>query len=70
MLSDRNYKSMLLEYVQAQKLPSPRYVTVNEEGPNHARTFSVEVLAATPHKAAVQANPRKKPNRRLRCRRW
>lgn len=44
MLADTNYKSMLLEYVQAQKLPSPRYVTVNEEGPNHARTFSVEVL--------------------------
>jgi ribonuclease III len=44
MLSDTNYKSMLLEFVQARKLPAPRYVTVNEEGPNHARTFSVEVL--------------------------
>ena len=43
MLSDKNYKSMLLEYVQAKKMPSPRYVTVLEEGPNHARTFSVEV---------------------------
>jgi ribonuclease III len=44
MLSDTNYKSMLLEYVQARKIASPRYVTVNEEGPNHNRTFSVEVL--------------------------
>jgi ribonuclease-3 len=43
MLSDKNYKSMLLEFVQAKKMPSPRYITVQEEGPNHARTFSVEV---------------------------
>ncbi|MEI8134748.1 MAG: ribonuclease III [bacterium] len=44
MLSDTNYKSMLLEYVQSQKMGVPRYVTVSEEGPNHARIFSVEVL--------------------------
>ncbi len=43
MLSDTNYKSMLLEYAQSQKLGVPRYTTVGEEGPNHARTFSVEV---------------------------
>jgi len=44
MLSDTNYKSMLLEYAQGNKLGVPRYITVSEEGPNHARTFSVEVL--------------------------
>lgn len=44
MLSDTNYKSMLLEYAQSQKLGVPRYMTVGEEGPNHARIFSVEVL--------------------------
>jgi ribonuclease-3 len=43
MLSDKNYKSMLLEFVQARKMASPRYMTVLEEGPNHARTFSVDV---------------------------
>lgn len=43
MLSDTNYKSMLLEFSQAQKLGVPRYITTNEEGPNHARIFSVEV---------------------------
>jgi ribonuclease-3 len=43
MLSDKNYKSMLLEFVQSKKMSSPRYITVLEEGPNHARTFSVEV---------------------------
>ena len=44
MLSDKNYKSMLLELVQSKKLSSPKYVTVHEEGPNHARTFSVDVM--------------------------
>lgn len=44
MLSDTNYKSMLLEYAQGNKLGVPRYITVSEDGPNHARTFSVEVL--------------------------
>ncbi|HZK76291.1 MAG TPA: ribonuclease III [Candidatus Kapabacteria bacterium] len=44
MLSDKNYKSMLLEFVQSKKLSSPRYVTMKEEGPNHARTFSVDVM--------------------------
>ena len=44
MLPDTNYKSMLLEYVQSQKMGVPRYITVSEEGPNHARVFSVEVM--------------------------
>ena len=46
MLSDKNYKSMLLEFVQSKRLASPRYLTVNEEGPNHARTFSVDVMVS------------------------
>jgi ribonuclease-3 len=46
MLSDKNYKSMLLEFVQSKKLSSPKYITVNEEGPNHARTFSVDVIVS------------------------
>lgn len=50
MLSDRNYKSILLEFVQARKLSSPKYLTVREAGPNHARTFSVEVhVSGTKH---------------------
>jgi ribonuclease-3 len=46
MLSDKNYKSMLLEFVQSKRLASPRYLTVSEEGPNHARTFSVDVMVS------------------------
>jgi len=44
MLSDTNYKSMLLEFVQSEKMGVPRYVTVSEDGPNHARILNVEVM--------------------------
>lgn len=59
MLSDTNYKSMLLEYVQARKMASPRYVTVNEEGPNHNRTFSVEVLINNTSSGAGEGKSKK-----------
>lgn len=42
-LNDQNYKSQLLEYVQANKLSNPRYEVVKEEGPQHAKTFTVQV---------------------------
>jgi ribonuclease-3 len=41
--SDENYKSMLLEYAQANGFGVPRYMIVKEEGPDHDRTFTVEV---------------------------
>jgi len=39
-----NFKSMLLEYTQAQKLSIPDYIVINEHGPDHDKTFEVEVL--------------------------
>ena len=39
-----NYKSALLEYTQAERLPLPNYKLVNETGPGHNRTFEVKVL--------------------------
>jgi len=42
--SDENYKSMLLEYSQANSLGIPRYNIIKEEGPDHDRTFTVEVI--------------------------
>jgi ribonuclease III len=57
--SDTNYKSMLLEFAQGKKLGVPRYITVNEEGPNHARTFSVEVLVAGVVQGAGQGRSKK-----------
>lgn len=40
---DENYKSQLLEYVQAKGMGSPRYLTIHQQGPDHDRTFTVEV---------------------------
>ena len=37
-----NYKSRLLEYVQANALPNVKYVVVDQEGPDHAKIFKVE----------------------------
>jgi ribonuclease-3 len=41
---DENYKSLLLEYAQGHGLGVPRYMIVKEEGPDHDRTFTVDVL--------------------------
>jgi ribonuclease-3 len=41
--ADDNYKSMLLEHAQARGLGTPRYAIVKEEGPDHDRTFTVDV---------------------------
>jgi len=38
-----DYKSALQEMAQALKLPPPRYFLVAEEGPEHSKTFTVEV---------------------------
>jgi ribonuclease III len=41
---DKNHKSLLLEYVQAQGMSHPTYRVASEEGPDHAKTFSVDVV--------------------------
>lgn len=41
--SARNYKSDLQELSQVKKLPLPVYRSVEEHGPDHAKTFVVEV---------------------------
>ena len=38
-----DYKSALQEVAQALKLPQPRYSIIEERGPEHAKTFLVEV---------------------------
>ncbi|MGA2880444.1 MAG: ribonuclease III [Bryobacteraceae bacterium] len=38
-----DYKSALQEVAQSRKLPQPRYAIVEERGPEHAKTFLVEV---------------------------
>ncbi len=38
-----NFKSVLQELAQSRKLPQPRYTIVSERGPEHSKTFTVEV---------------------------
>lgn len=41
--SNQNYKSMLLEYCQAEDLGMPNYIVIAEDGPDHDKTFTIEV---------------------------
>lgn len=43
-MMDDNFKSALLEYAQANSLEIPKYYVIHEEGPEHNRRFTVEVL--------------------------
>ena len=43
---DKNFKSALLELAQARGLGAPRYNLLKEEGPDHDRTFTIEVLVS------------------------
>jgi ribonuclease III len=40
----KDYKSSLQEYVQAKGSASPEYQVVSEAGPDHAKSFTIEVL--------------------------
>jgi len=61
LMVDHNYKSLLLEKVQSQGKPSPYYNILNEEGPDHEKTFTVgvyvedELLACGTGKSKKQA---------------
>lgn len=39
-----NFKSLLLEYAQARGWPQPYYRVVSEEGPSHAKVFTVDAV--------------------------
>ncbi len=43
LLTDDNYKSLLIEYTQGIGIGVPRYEVINKEGPDHDQTFTVEV---------------------------
>lgn len=40
----QNYKGELLEYIQKQHLPMPKFITKKETGPDHKKTYTVAVL--------------------------
>lgn len=43
VMQDTNYKSILLESVQAEGKESPRYIVLDEIGPDHDKTFTIGV---------------------------
>lgn len=43
----RDFKSTLQEKVQSQGLPTPEYYVLSEAGPDHQKTFVVEVRVST-----------------------
>ncbi len=57
--SDENYKSMLLEYSQSKGLGIPRYSIVRQEGPDHDRTFTVEVSLGSVHRGTGSGKNKK-----------
>ncbi len=54
-----NYKSLLLEYAQARGWPQPTYRVVSEEGPSHARTFTVDAVLQNRPSGRGQAGSKK-----------
>ena len=52
-------KSALQELAQALKLPTPRYYTIREAGPGHARTFTVEARAGKEFCAHAEGHSKK-----------
>ena len=41
-----NFKSLLLEHTQSEGQGHPRYLPISEEGPDHRKMFSVEVVVS------------------------
>jgi ribonuclease-3 len=54
-----NYKSALQEYFQKSNLPPPVYRTIMTSGPNHKRSFKVEVLLENEPLARAEGNTKK-----------
>jgi ribonuclease III len=54
-----NYKSTLQELLQGEKLPAPAYRIIEEAGPPHRRTFTVELLVGDLFRAAAEGSTKK-----------
>jgi ribonuclease-3 len=60
-----NYKSALQEYFQKESLPAPSYRTVTSIGPDHSKTFFVEVCQG--HNILAKAKGYSKKNAEQRA---
>lgn len=57
---DENFKSILLEFLQARGLGAPRYVVAREEGPDHERLFTVDVYIGSEQNPTGQGQGKSK----------
>ncbi|HSA92775.1 MAG TPA: ribonuclease III [Terriglobales bacterium] len=64
-LAPTDHKSALQEFLQAQGRPQPRYVLVEEAGPDHRKTFTVEVRIQSPGRSAAAAFQAQGPNKKI-----
>lgn len=54
-----NYKSALQEYFQKENLPTPAYKTITSTGPDHKKSFVVEVLSEGDFLAKAKGHSKK-----------
>jgi ribonuclease-3 len=54
-----DYKSALQELLQAAKLPQPKYLVVKERGPQHHKTFTIEVRVGSDFSAQAEGPAKK-----------
>lgn len=54
-----NYKSALQEYLQKENLPAPAYKTITSTGPDHKRSFVIEVLSEGSSLAKAKGHSKK-----------
>lgn len=59
-----DYKGALQELARSRKLAQPRYVTLNESGPDHSRIFTVEVRVGPGITAQGQGSSKKAAGQR------
>jgi len=65
-----NYKSILQEYLQGRNQDPPKYITIAEEGPEHQKTFVVEVRLGSNLSCIGKGNTKKAAHQeaaRLAC---
>jgi len=55
-----NFKSALLEYAQANKLPVPKYKLLSETGPGHNKSFEVVAVIGNEEKGTGKGKSKKK----------
>ena len=54
-----DYKSALQEFLQAAKLAQPKYLVVKEQGPQHHKTFTIEVRIGSDFSAQAEGPTKK-----------